>query len=64
MATKSTGFNVPCPLCGATEGLILTLNDLVLSCTECNEEVTVANLQSLVAETQRLIRWLAAAGTV
>ena len=46
-ATKSkTGFNVPCPHCGATntedsaDGLTVNVGNLVMTCRSCDEEVT------------------------
>jgi hypothetical protein len=68
-AAKATGFDVPCPLCGATnhegpEGLSLNVGDLSLTCRACDGEVSVKDLERLVAETQRLIRWLGMAAEV
>ena len=69
-ATKAaTGFQVPCPLCGAIgsatdDGLVVELGTLTLRCAACTEEVSVADLQAMVNDAQRLIRWLAAAATV
>ena len=70
MATKTTtGFKVPCPLCGAIgtdedDGLIIEVGTLTLKCQACSEEVSVNDLETLVSDTERLIRWLAAAGSV
>jgi len=67
--SKATGFKVPCPHCGAigtdeSEGLIVEVGTLTLKCQACGEEVTVRDLQAMVDDAQRLIRWLAAAGQV
>jgi uncharacterized protein (DUF983 family) len=59
-ATK-TGFAVPCPHCGAAEGLSIAVHDLSLTCTECSEEVTRDDLRRLIADASRLLRWLDAA---
>ena len=70
MASKTaTGFRVPCPHCGAIgtaddEGLTIEVGTLTLKCSACSEEVAVGDLQTMVADAQRLIRWLAAAGTI
>jgi endogenous inhibitor of DNA gyrase (YacG/DUF329 family) len=70
MATKTaTGFKVPCPHCGAIgseedDGLTIEVGTLTLKCSACSEEVTVRDLQAMVDDAQRLIRWLAAAETV
>ena len=70
MATKTTtGFKVPCPLCGAIgtdedDGLTVDVGTLALKCQACSEEVSVNDLETLVEDAQRLIRWLAAAGQV
>ena len=67
--SKATGFKVPCPHCGATnnegpEGLSLNVGDLTLTCRACDEEVTTRDLQAMVDDAQRLIRWLAAAASI
>jgi uncharacterized protein (DUF983 family) len=62
-ATKAPGFKVPCPHCGATEGITVAVHDLTLTCAECGERVTIADLQSLIDDAQRLIRWLQSAAT-
>ena len=72
MATASktaTGFKVPCPKCGAIgtetdDGLVVELGTLTLRCAACTEEVTVRDLQAMVNDAQRLIRWLDAAAAV
>lgn len=66
---KATGFKVPCPLCGAIgtdedDGLTVDVGTLALKCQACSEEVSVNDLETLVADTERLIRWLAAAGSI
>ena len=64
-ATNSrNGFKLPCPHCGATEGLAVVLHDLAVKCVDCDEAVTVADLQRIADDALRLIRWLEAAGTV
>lgn len=67
--TRAAGFKVPCPHCGATnsegpEGITLNVGDLSMTCRSCDEEVGVRDLQAMVDDAQRLIRWLQAAGTV
>lgn len=71
MATtpKTTGFNVPCSRCGATnnegpEGLSINVGNLTMTCRSCDEEVTRSDLQAMIADAQRLLRWLNAAATV
>ena len=62
MATATTtGFKIPCVHCGAAEGLAVRLHDLTVQCGECSEEVTRKDLDRLVADVQRLLRWLDAA---
>ena len=63
-ATKTTGFKVSCPLCGALEGLKVQVTDLTVTCCECDEEVSKADLQAAIRETERLVRWLAMAEEV
>ena len=63
-AATRTAFRVPCPLCGAAEGLCVRLHTLSLFCEECGEEVARVELQRLIDEADRLLRWLDAADTV
>ncbi len=57
--TKTTdGIACPCPLCGATEGLVVRVADLTVECSECSEAVDRAALGAMIAAAQRLIRWL------
>lgn len=61
-ATKTAkGFKVACPHCGANEGLTVKLHDLTVECGECSEEVTKTDLQKMVDDALRLMRWLDAA---
>lgn len=57
----AAGFRVPCPHCGATEGLNVKVLDLAVECPECSEPVTRQDLQRLIDDAGRLLRWLAAA---
>ena len=63
-AAKVQGFPVPCPHCGAPEALSVAVHDLHLTCTSCDEEVTRSDLEKLIEDARRLIRWLDAAATV
>jgi hypothetical protein len=68
-ATKTTaGITLPCPKCGTVAGddvtgLTLRLHDMELSCSECSEVITRADLVALAAECDRLLRWLDLAAT-
>ena len=57
-ATKTTGFKVPCPLCGAAEGLNVRLHDLALACSECGDEVERKAVERMVSDATRLLKWL------
>jgi uncharacterized protein (DUF983 family) len=66
-ATKSrTGFQIACPHCGASgeEGLTITAANLNVACSSCGEDVTRGDLERMVAEAQRLLRWLELAETI
>lgn len=55
-------FCIPCPKCGSNEALQVALHDLVVSCSECSETISRADLQRLIDDTARLLRWLDSAG--
>lgn len=61
---KQTGFRVPCPHCGALEGLTVKVHNLTVECSECSEAVTEADLQRLIDDARRLLAWLDAAHTL
>ena len=61
--TQATGFALGCPHCGAAEGLAIKAHDLSLECTECSEPVDRDDLNRIIAEAQRLLRWLDLAAT-
>jgi hypothetical protein len=67
---KAAGWRIPCVHCGAVAdddgdgGLDVRLADLSVRCPNCDEEVTRADLERLVADAQRLLRWLDAAAAV
>ncbi len=63
-ATTKTGFAVPCPRCGALEGLVVSVHDLNLICRECDADVTRADLQMMIDDARRLMAWLDAAETI
>ena len=64
-ATKTTtGFKVPCPLCGAAEGLNVRLHDLTLACGECGDEVERKAVERMAADAVRLLKWLDTASEV
>ena len=59
MAAKTqTGIKLACPKCGDANGLVVRVNEMTVECTECSEEITRAELRQVVAEAQRLLRWL------
>jgi uncharacterized protein (DUF983 family) len=59
-----TGFKVPCPHCGAVEGLVLKLHCLVIECSECSEVVDRDDLKQLIVDASRLLNWLDAAASI
>jgi hypothetical protein len=61
-ATRAGAFLIPCVHCGAREGLVVQLHDLVVTCRECDEETTRGDIERLVADARRLLAWLGAAG--
>jgi uncharacterized protein (DUF983 family) len=64
-ATKcKTGFKVPCPHCGAVEGLTVKLHNLAVECGECSEEVTRDDLKQMIIDASRLMNWLDAASAM
>jgi hypothetical protein len=64
-AAKFRPIQVGCPKCGDVEaGLAFGLGDGQLFCRGCDEEVTRADLERVIAEAQRLIRFLDMAATV
>lgn len=61
---KATGFHVPCPHCGNTDGLRIWAETLVVECFECDATVTRDDLQSMADQATRLVRWLDSASSV
>lgn len=60
---KTTGFRIPCPHCtaGIDDGqttLKIDLSTVKVVCSECEETVTRDDLRNLIADAQRLLRWL------
>ncbi|MFO0957505.1 MAG: hypothetical protein U0800_08560 [Isosphaeraceae bacterium] len=64
-ARKARPFKLPCPKCGSvsddTEGLVLVLGTLGLECRNCGEAIGRDDLAGMIAEAQRLLRFLDAA---
>mgnify|MGYP000940891705 CR=1 FL=1 len=58
---KPRPFSLPCPLCGAMEGLTVRTHDLEIACVECGADISRADLQEMVSEIQRLLAWIDAA---
>ena len=52
-----------CPHCGEVDCLSVRLDDLVLSCSECSEDVTQAEVDAMVDQWRRLLGWIDAAAT-
>jgi recombinational DNA repair protein (RecF pathway) len=58
-------ITLPCPRCGQTEEAIhFDVRDGRLACAACDEEITRADLDALIDEARRLIRFLDMAATI
>jgi hypothetical protein len=63
-AESKSKVSCPCPLCGATEGLSVRVHDLVVTCTECGDDVGRRELVAMIESAERLLKWLDLAETV
>ena len=63
MATR--GFNVPCILCGHSDGSVLVnLSDTsTFHCNECAEDFSADDVQTYVAQWSAVLAWIQLAPT-
>lgn len=67
MASAKTpkGFEgLRCPHCGETDTLSVQVDDLTLSCRECSEDVTRADVEAVIDAYSRLLKWIDSAAAV
>jgi Zn ribbon nucleic-acid-binding protein len=50
-----------CPHCGEVDCLDVRVENLVVECRECSEEITKAEVDEMIAQWTKLFAWLAMA---
>lgn len=63
-APEPLSLQLPCPMCGEPQAnLCLSLVDQSMTCQECEDEFTIADVENLISRWRPALAWLRAMPT-